>query len=147
MISALRVGNGSSVNHELAVSTGSGGGCNSWKVQEVISLASLSIFSELGGCRFQFWFWAVCLYGMGRAENTSLSYWVTSGKSESKFSPIDEWIKNLWCVWTVEYYSAMKRNAVESVLVKWMNLEPVIQNEVSQKEENQLCMLMLMYEI
>ena len=42
----------------------------------------------------------------------------------------DEWIK-LWYVYTMEYYSAIKRNAFESVLVRWMNLEPVIQSEVS----------------
>ena len=48
----------------------------------------------------------------------------------------DEWIKKLWYIYTMEYYSAIKRNAFESVLVRWMNLEPVIQNEVSQKEKN-----------
>ena len=36
----------------------------------------------------------------------------------------------------MEYYSAIKRNAFESVLVRWMNLEPVIQSEVRQKEKN-----------
>lgn len=71
MISALPVGNESSVTHELAVSTGSGGGCDSWKGQEVISVTWLSIFSDPGGCRLQFWFWAVCLYVTGRAENIS----------------------------------------------------------------------------
>ena len=45
----------------------------------------------------------------------------------------DECIKKLWYTYTMEYYSAIKRNAFESVLVRWMNLEPVIQNEVSQK--------------
>ena len=47
---------------------------------------------------------------------------------------IDEWRKKLWYIHTVEYYSAMKRNAFESVLMGWMNLEPIIQNEVSQKK-------------
>ena len=37
----------------------------------------------------------------------------------------DEWIKNLWYIYTMEYYSATKRNAFESVLVRWRNLEPV----------------------
>ena len=45
----------------------------------------------------------------------------------------DEWIKNLWYICTMEYYSAMKRNTFESVLMKWINLEPIIQSEVSQK--------------
>ena len=47
----------------------------------------------------------------------------------------DEWIKKLWYIYTIEYYSVIKRNAFESVLMKWMNLEPIIQSEVSQKEK------------
>ena len=46
----------------------------------------------------------------------------------------DEWIRELWHIYTVEYYSAIKRNTFESVLMKGMNLEPIIQSEVSQKE-------------
>ena len=48
----------------------------------------------------------------------------------------DERIKKLWCIYTMEYYSAIKKNAFESVLMRWMNLEPIIQSEVSQKEKN-----------
>ena len=48
----------------------------------------------------------------------------------------DEWIKTLWYIYTMEYYSAIKRNAFESVLMRWMNLEPIIQSEVSQKEKH-----------
>ena len=48
----------------------------------------------------------------------------------------DEWIKKLWYIYTMEYYLAIKRNASESVLMRWMNLEPVIQSEVSQTEKN-----------
>ena len=48
---------------------------------------------------------------------------------------IDEWIKRLWYIYTMEYYSAIKRNAFESVLMRWTKLEPIIQSEVSQKEK------------
>ena len=48
----------------------------------------------------------------------------------------NEWIKKLWQIYTMEYDSAIKRNAFESVLMKWMNLETIIQSEVSQKEKN-----------
>ena len=48
----------------------------------------------------------------------------------------DEWIKKLWYIYTTKYYSAIKRNTFESVLMRWMNLEPIIQNEVSQKEKD-----------
>ena len=53
----------------------------------------------------------------------------------------DEWIKKLWYIYTMEYYSAIKRNTFESVLMRWMNLEPIIQSEVSQKEKNKYCIL------
>ena len=49
---------------------------------------------------------------------------------------IDEWIKKLWYINTMEYYSAIKRNAFESVLMRKMNLELIIQSEVSQKEKD-----------
>ena len=47
----------------------------------------------------------------------------------------DEWIKKLLYIYTSEYYSDIKRNAFESVLMRWMNLEPIIQSEVSQKDK------------
>ena len=54
----------------------------------------------------------------------------------------DEWIKKLWCIYTMEYYSAIKRNTFESVLMRWMNLEAIIQSEVSQKEKDKYRILM-----
>ena len=59
----------------------------------------------------------------------------------------DEWIKELWYIYTMEYYSAVKRNAFESVLMRWMNLEPIIQTEVSQKGKVKYCILMHIYGI
>ena len=53
----------------------------------------------------------------------------------------DEWIKKPWYINTMEYYSVIKRNAFESVLMRWMNLEPIIQSEVSQKEKDKYCIL------
>ena len=53
----------------------------------------------------------------------------------------DERIKNIWYIYTVEYYSAIKRNETELFVVRWMDLESVIQNEVSQKEKNKYHML------
>ena len=47
-----------------------------------------------------------------------------------------EWIKKMWYIYTMEYYSAIKRNEIGSFVETWMNLETVIQHEVSQKEEN-----------
>ena len=59
----------------------------------------------------------------------------------------DEWIKKLWYIYTMEYYSAIKGNAFESVLMRWMNLEPIIQSEVNQKEKDKYCILMHIYRI
>ena len=59
----------------------------------------------------------------------------------------DEWIKKLWYIYTVEYYSAIKSNTFESVLMRWMNLEPIIQSEVSQKEKNKYHIQMHIYRI
>ena len=47
----------------------------------------------------------------------------------------NEWIRKLWYIYTMEYYSAVKRNSSESVLMRWMKLEPIIQSEVSQKDK------------
>ena len=44
-------------------------------------------------------------------------------------------IKKLWYIYTTEYYSVIKRNAFESVLMRWMNLEPIIQSVISQEEK------------
>ena len=49
----------------------------------------------------------------------------------------DEWIRKLWYIYTMQYYSAIKKNTFELVLMRWMKLEPVIQSEVSQKEKHQ----------
>ena len=57
----------------------------------------------------------------------------------------DEWIRKLW--YTTEYYSAIKKNAFESVLMRWMKLDPIIQSEVSQKEKHQYSILMHIYGI
>ena len=45
-----------------------------------------------------------------------------------------EWIRKLWCIYTMEYYSAIKKSTFESVLMRWMKPEPIIHSEVSQKE-------------
>ena len=56
---------------------------------------------------------------------------------EPRYPSADEWIRKLWYIYTMEYYSAIKKNTLESVLIRWMKLEPVIESEVSQKEKHQ----------
>ena len=59
----------------------------------------------------------------------------------------DEWIRKLWYIYTMGYYSAIKKNIFESVLMRWMKLEPIIQSEVSQKEKHQYGILTHIYGI
>ena len=59
--------------------------------------------------------------------------------------PADEWIRKLWYTYTTDYYSDIKKNKFESVLMRWMKLEPTIQSEVSQKENLQYSILMHIY--
>ena len=59
----------------------------------------------------------------------------------------DEWIRKLWYIYTMEYYSAIKNNSFESVLMRWMKLEPIIRSEVSQKDKHQYSRLTHIYGI
>ena len=59
----------------------------------------------------------------------------------------DEWIKKLWYTYTVEYYSVIQWNEFESVLMRWLNLEHIIENEVSQKEKDKYHIQMHIYGI
>ena len=60
---------------------------------------------------------------------------------QPKCPSTDEWIKKMWHIYTMGYYSAIKRNEIELFVAGWMDLESVIQSEVSQKEKNKYCML------
>ena len=59
----------------------------------------------------------------------------------------DECIRKLWYIYTIQYYSAIKKNIFESVLMRWMKLEPIIQSKVSQKEKHQYSILTHIYGI
>ena len=67
--------------------------------------------------------------------------------SLSRCPSADEWIRKLWYIYTMEYYSAIKKNTFESGLMRWMKLEPITQSEVSQKEKHQYSILMHIYGI
>ena len=55
---------------------------------------------------------------------------------QPRYPSTDKWIKKLWYIYAMEHYSAIKRNVFDSVLIRWMNLEPIIQNEVSHKKQD-----------
>ena len=66
---------------------------------------------------------------------------------QPKFPSSGEWIKKMWHIYTMEYYSAIKRNEIELFVVRWLGLESVIQSEVIQKEKNKYHMLTRIYGI
>ena len=68
-------------------------------------------------------------------------------RKQPKCPSTDERIKKMWHIYTMEYYSAIKRNETELFVVRWMDLETVIQSEVSQKEKNKYRMLTHIYGI
>ena len=68
---------------------------------------------------------------------TAALFTITRTWKQPRCPSTGEWIKKLWYIY-MEYYSAIKRNVFESVLMRWMNLEPVTQSEVSQKEKNNI---------
>ena len=58
--------------------------------------------------------------------------------NQPKCPSTDEWIKKLWHIYTMEYYSAIKRNEIELFVVRWMDLESVIQSDVKSEREKQI---------
>ena len=72
---------------------------------------------------------------------------ITRTWKQTRCPSTDEWIKNLRYIYTMEYYSAIKSNAFELVLMRWMNLEPIIQSEVSQKEKDKYYILIYIFGI
>ena len=66
---------------------------------------------------------------------------------QPKCPSIDEWVKKMWHIYTMEYYSAIKRNEIVLSVVRWIDVGSVIQSEVSQKEKNKYRMLTHIYGI
>ena len=74
-------------------------------------------------------------------------HWGTRVSFNPRCPSADEWIRKLWYKYTMENYSAIKKNTFESVLMRWMKLELIIQSEVSQKEKHQYSILTHIYGI
>ena len=68
-------------------------------------------------------------------------------RKEPKCPSADDWIRKLWYIYTMKYYSAIKKDTFESVLMRQMKLEPIIQSEVSQKDKHQYSILIHIYGI
>ena len=78
---------------------------------------------------------------------TAALFTITRTWKQPRCPSADEWIRKLWYMYTMEYYSTTKRNTFGSVLMRWMKLEPIIQSEVSQQEKHQYSTLTHIYGI
>ena len=72
---------------------------------------------------------------------------ISRTRKQPRCPSADEWIRKQWYIYTMEYYSAIKKNTFESILMRWMKLEPIMQSEVSQKEKHQYSILTHIYGI
>ena len=67
---------------------------------------------------------------------TAALFRISRSWKQPKYRSIDKWIKKMWYIYTMEYYAAIKRNEIGSFVEMWMDLQTVVQSEVSQKEKN-----------
>ena len=74
------------------------------------------------------------------------SWFIARTWKQPRCPSADEWIRKLY-IYTMEYYSAIKKNTFESILMRWIKLEPIIQSEVSQKDKHQYSILTHIYGI
>ena len=68
---------------------------------------------------------------------------ITKTWKQPKCPSTDDWIKKMWCIYTMEYYSAIKKNKIMPFAATWMQLEMIILSEVSQKEKDKYHMISL----
>ena len=87
------------------------------------------------------------LVGKNSISHSYLVFIIARTWKQPRCPSADEWIRKLWYIYTMEYYSAIKKNTFEAVLMRWMKLEPIIQSEVSQKEKHQYSILTHIYGI
>ena len=73
---------------------------------------------------------------------TAALFTIARTRKQPRCPSADERVRKLWSIYTMEYYSAIKKNTFELVLMRWKKLEPIIQSEVSQKEKHQYSILM-----
>ena len=84
---------------------------------------------------------------LSKKEPTCTLFTIARTWKQPRCPSADQWIRMLWYICTMEYHSAIKKNIFESVLMRWMKLEPIILSEVSQKEKHQYSILTHIYGI
>ena len=76
---------------------------------------------------------------------TAVLFTIARTRKQHRHLTTNECMRKLWYIYTLEYYSVIKRNASESVLMRWMSLEPIMQSEVSQKDKHKYCIWTYIY--
>ena len=69
-------------------------------------------------------------------KKTHVLFTIARRWKQPRCTSTDEWIKKLWYIYTMEYYSAITRNTLEPVLMRWINLESLIQSEIRKRNIN-----------
>ena len=91
---------------------------------------------------------STCLIGCEKWNTTvRIQFIIARTWKQPRCPSAEEWIRKLWYIYPMEYYSAIKKNSSESVLMRWMKLEPIIQSEVSQKDKDHYNILTHIYGI
>ena len=70
---------------------------------------------------------------------TAALFTIAKTWKQPKCPSTDEWMKKMWHIYTMEYFSAIKRNEIELFVVRWMDLESVVQREVRKRKTNTIC--------
>ena len=84
---------------------------------------------------------ALCSQSNRKVSLNAAQFIIARTWKQPRCPSADEWIRKLWYIYTLEYYSTIKKNTFESVLMRWLKLELIIQSEVSQKEKHQYSIL------
>ena len=85
--------------------------------------------------------------GICTPKFTATLFTIARSWKQPRCPTADKWIRMLWYIYTMEYFPAIKKNAFESVLMRWMTLKPIIQSEISQKEKHQHSIITYIYGI
>ena len=74
---------------------------------------------------------------------TAALFTIAKIRKQPKCPSTDEWIKKMWYIYTVEYYSAIKKNEILPFETTWMDLKSIVLSEISQREKDKYCMILL----